>query len=781
MAELPHLILPQTEANLDRRKRPGFGASTPREPAEHTGRVRQAVEDALDSHRRLSPAVVNPQLIVRVRVSHTVPEEQWERAGLAVLGHEDADSVILFSSDNELQEFRRRLDAYGAGVPEDQKHPQYDSLIGAIEEFRPLEARDRIGPAFRAEGFLAPESFNAAGTFLVDVELWEVGTQEERATQIVELDREVGARKGEIADRYIGLSFTALRVLGSGELIQWLLTLPSVRSIDHPPVADVESAHLLEATITDIGEVTPPDDDAPFIAIIDSGVNDGHPILQGVVIERGASPTTLGVNDEYGHGSRVSGIAAYGRVRACLERREFQAQTRLLSGKIVNDDGRFEDRRLVPSQIDELVRALHGRGCRIFNVSLGDRQSIYAGGKVGLWTATIDLLARELDVLFIVSCGNYEHMPPNENREDHLLGYPRYLLEGASRILEPAPAANALTVGAIAHSAAVREQRTGDVALRPIAAAGQPSPFTRSGPGIGGAIKPELCDDGGNLTFDGMTQGVLRQPEVEVLTSHHRYLERLFTTAKGTSYAVPLVAHKAALVLDTFPRASANLIRAFLANSAAIPQQTINLCAPLDDDAVSRLCGYGIPNPILATTSDTNRVVLYADGVIEMDRFYVYEVPIPEVFATTKGNRRIRVTLAFDAPTRHTRASYLGVGMSFRLIRGKSLEEVIEHFRKRNVETEGPRPEMPPANNCDFDLGAQVRERGTLQSATFWMRRNPVPEYGETYYLVVRCERQWHPNEFDRQRFAVVVELQHDVDIPLYERVRERVEVRVRA
>jgi hypothetical protein len=61
------------------------------------------------------------------------------------------------------------------------------------------------------------------------------------------------------------------------------------------------------------------------------------------------------------------------------------------------------------------------------------------------------------------------------------------------------------------------------------------------------------------------------------------------------------------------------------------------------------------------------------------------------------------------------------------------------------------------------------------------MKRNPSPQYGETFHLVVRCERQWYPNEFDRQRFAVVVELQHEDDIPLYERVRERVEVRVRA
>ena len=118
--------------------------------------------------------------------------------------------------------------------------------------------------------------------------------------------------------------------------------------------------------------------------------------------------------------------------------------------------------------------------------------------------------------------------------------------------------------------------------------------------------------------------------------------------------------------------------------------------------------------------------------------------------------------------------------MSFRLVRGKTLDDVIEHFRKRNVETEGPQADLEDTFNCKFDLGPQARERGTLQSATFTMKRNPTADYGEVYYLVVRCERQWHSDEFDTQRFAVVVELMHTADIQLYERVRERLEVRVR-
>jgi hypothetical protein len=171
--------------------------------------------------------------------------------------------------------------------------------------------------------------------------------------------------------------------------------------------------------------------------------------------------------------------------------------------------------------------------------------------------------------------------------------------------------------------------------------------------------------------------------------------------------------------------------------------------------------------------------VLYADDSIEMDHFYVYEVPIPTEFTETKGARSIRVTLAFDPPTRHTRNDYLGVEISFRLVRGKTLEQIIDHFKKRTKE-EGKPPALEGKFDCGFDIGPQVRERGTLQCATFTMSQNPSQEYNNTYYLVVRCENQWNPDEFLKQRFAVVVELSHHENIGLYERVRERIRVRQR-
>jgi hypothetical protein len=779
MPELPHLILPRAEVEMERRKRQGFGQTPKRNVGEQTERVRQAVDDALAVHTRLRANITDPALIVRVHTSGVVPEEEWERAGLAVLGHDANDSVVLFATDAELQEFRARLTAFSAGATAGQKNPSYNTLIGSIEEFGPLRPEDRIGSALREEGFDRADSFANDREFVVDVELWDVGTQAERGGQADRMTEEIAGLRGEVSDRYIGITFSALRVRATGDVIQRLLDDPLVRLVDLPPQPDLDVAPLLEATIADIGTVEPPDDDAPLVAILDTGVNSAHPLLEPVVVDRVASPGSLGLSDVFGHGSRVSGIAAYGDVRNCLENGSFQSSVRILSGKVVNDQGNLDDRRLIATQINELVRLFHARGCRIFNLSIGDRLSQYGGGRVGQWTAVLDELARELDVLFVVAAGNYLHRPV-AHPEEHHTGYPGYLLGGNNRIFEPATAANALTVGAVAHAAAVPGSSRANVGLRPIAEVGEPAPFTCAGPGVNRGIKPDLCDDGGNVLYDGLAQNLVRVAESEVFTTSHDYLRSLFTTARGTSCAAPLVTHKAAQVLQAFPNASANLIRAFLASSARVPEPSLRRLQNESVETVLSVCGYGIASAEVAATSDANRVVLYAEGSMPMDRFFVYEVPIPADYAETKGRRHIAVTLAFDPPTRHSRSAYLGVEMSFRLIRGKSLEWVRNHYRKREVKVEGKAEELQGKYDCSFDVSSTIRERGTLQRGLFTMTVNPSAEYGDTYFLVVRCERQWFPDEFATQRFAVVVELAHTVDVRLYERVKQRIEVRDR-
>jgi hypothetical protein len=186
-----------------------------------------------------------------------------------------------------------------------------------------------------------------------------------------------------------------------------------------------------------------------------------------------------------------------------------------------------------------------------------------------------------------------------------------------------------------------------------------------------------------------------------------------------------------------------------------------------------------MPDFVRATTSDDNRVILYDDSTIALDQFLVYEIPIPQEFLDTRGRRHIQVTLAFDPPVRHTRIDYLGTRMSFRLNRGARLEEVVDFYRRRAAD-DGPVPEMPDRNNCKLKPGPNSRDMGTLQRAALVMQNNPSHDYGDIYFLVIRCERRWADEADSPQRFAVVVDLSHQAEVPLYARLQERIRLRAR-
>jgi hypothetical protein len=133
----------------------------------------------------------------------------------------------------------------------------------------------------------------------------------------------------------------------------------------------------------------------------------------------------------------------------------------------------------------------------------------------------------------------------------------------------------------------------------------------------------------------------------------------------------------------------------------------------------------------------------------------------------------MRVTLAFDPPVRHTRADYAGVGMSFRLVRGCDPALIFDHFRRR-TQAEGTHPDIDNRYQCKLEPGPTERERGTLQSASVTFSRG-TETYGDSYYLVVRCEGGWASSFEASQQFAVVVELMHQPDVQLYAQLRQRI------
>jgi hypothetical protein len=234
----------------------------------------------------------------------------------------------------------------------------------------------------------------------------------------------------------------------------------------------------------------------------------------------------------------------------------------------------------------------------------------------------------------------------------------------------------------------------------------------------------------------------------------------------------------AAVLFGQFREASPNLIRDLLALSAKVPAEAAAILPNKPDQL--RVCGYGKPDLERAGFSVPNRVTLIAEAELPIDFFHVYELPVPQSFCNTRGRRKIVVSLAYDPPTRHTRVDYLGVRMSFRLVRGKTLEEVVNAYR-RHGKDEGDPPSLAGGSyQCPMWPGPSLRDTSTLQKASFEMARNPLARYGNTYYLVVRAERRWAPVEVTHQTYAVAVMEEHEALIDLYAEIRQRTEISVR-
>ena len=785
MARLPHLLLERIERSEDRRKVPAPVPPPSRDSPRRHGETIKSKIDAAVAEQRALPQIngIDPELILKVGLAAPVQEDAWRLAGFTVLAQEPNNILVIFSDDTELHEFRARLSEYQKGPQGEQKAPSHNGLFACIEEVGGIAATDRIGPRLRADGIGSPAAIDARTAYTVDVELWDAPTRLARDVRVHNVVTHIEEKAGEVLSRYVGeAGLIVLRARVRGSLLRDVLALPVVARVDLPPIPDLGERDPPIVPLAAVPQVGRPADNAPLIGIIDSGSTE-HPLLAPSLVESIGVPEGLGTADIWGHGTKVAGIAAFGDLRECVGTNTFASPVRIVSAKVVNDRGQFDDTATIPSQMQEAIRALHERGCRVINIALGDMHRVpYDGGRASQWAATLDRLARELDILIIVSAGNSaggDRAPWGLQAEHITQTYPDYLVAPANRIVDPATAAIALTVGSLAHANGLPTENVTGAELRAITALNTPTPVTRSGPGVNKAIKPDLVDYGGTCLFDGMGPRIAtghHYASAGMLTLRPDYLEGLLTAATGTSMAAPLIAYKAALLLRAMPAASSNMIRALLALSASVPTEAMQCLHQLGEEATRACCGYGVPDLARVLDFEERRVVLIADQQeLATNQFALYRVPLPKDFQTTKGRRSIRVSLAFDPPVRHTRLEYLGIRLNYHLIRGMNPDDIFEHFRQRGKD-EKRFDDLPGNAKCALSPSRDIRGTSTLQAATFKMARN-IEHYGDDYYLVVFAERRWAGEEITHQRFAVAVELEHEAQINIHQQLRARVRV----
>jgi hypothetical protein len=422
--------------------------------------------------------------------------------------------------------------------------------------------------------------------------------------------------------------------------------------------------------------------------------------------------------------------------------------------------------------------------CRILNLSFGlDPHE----GFLSVHAAELDALSREFGVLFVVSSGNVNlHLNHPDQRPR---SYPQYLLDKGCRVLSPAEALNVLTIGGITPD---QDLFNPQPSRQVVAPKRSPAPFGCSG-GIKNVIKPELVEVAGNLAYDTLTKTwVDNEPGLRVVTTNPRFATgALLGFVHGTSFSAPRVAHLASRLIERYPDASPNLLRALLVQSAR-PPEGVREWAKI---TAMRLCGFGLPNLDRALYCGPQRATLFHQGDIAPDEVKLFDIPVPEDFAKAKGRKTITITLAFDPPVSVVhRDRPAGVHLTWRFARGDKPVARLESAIASEVEEEVEIPASPQTEESNAkertklkspfmrgELPIRIQQGGTVQKNIFAWTRGV---YGDTYRLAVTARAVRPAHAETRQSFSVVVSLEcEDAGINVFQLVRTRLaagRVRVR-
>jgi len=794
--------LPITKENLtnDRRTRQFSPPQPERGDMRVHGQKLGASLGGAIANARLQPRSDESRLVLKIRYSGMFDFTKMTKHGVEFVSQEDNNICIIFANEKGLAEFADHLARLGIN----DEDMSYKSILEALDGIDNWTPEDRQSWAITSFGLPKLERFK------LDIELWPIQyAQHPERARLIHLFEEWLDLAGIITSDRVNLdSLLMYRVDVNLAQANLLLAHQDIRLVDLPPRTGIDFK-ALDLDINEIpSSIPPPLEGSPNICILDSGINTNHPLLKSCIGEAVSFIDGESPEDISGHGTAVAGIAAYGDLEECVASGYWQPSAWILSGKILKHDEHTGepvfDIKTIEKTLDAAIQyfALE-YNCKIFNISIGNLNAPYNNRHVRGMAYILDQLSRKYSILFIVSAGNFSgcEIPPipvKSWREE----YPDYLMSAQATIIDPAPAMNVLTVGSLAkHTATTNAQRYPEINELCPASEDQPSPFTRHGPSVRGALKPEVIATGGNIATlmrrkDDQWKSV--PSGLGVLTLNHNFIGKtLLSEMSGTSFAAPYITYLAARLATEYPDASANMLRAMLINHARVPDNCVSTFTEAWREQYRKengwrelpreVCGYGkIDDDILYRSSDA-AVVLMAEESIENNSHQFFELPLPSSFLRSKrSTRELKISLAFSPPVRTTRIEYLATRMSFRLVRGNSLDEVQKHF---NHDTQD---DHEPVSDTIYgerrSVSTTIRDKGTVQAST-WTFRQLHPN-AKWFVVVTRNDRDWgasYCEEHEDYSLVVTVTdhenmeatLYADVQLRLQEMVRERERVRL--
>jgi len=762
-----HLRIEREQPVNQRRSRPSFGSKPPDDIVGHGKRLYESFTTAKENAQQDIGGFDN-RCLFKLQIQGLTADALEAIPGVEFVSEEDGGYALAFADERALEEFEARLTKLSIG-----ELPTRKEIFYALQGFDHWTPEDRTGWALKRDGLPIAEEF------MLDIELWPVSRSDERTRLTTAFETWLAQQSIRVHDTVDVDSLLLYRVRINRSQTEQLLHHRDVRTVDLLPQFGLEP-HLFALDIQDLPDIPSPPDDAPIVVVLDSGLAGGHPLISPALGDaQGFIHPNKEHHDDNGHGTHVAGIALYGDVEECARARSFIPQLRIVSGRIL-DQNAEGDPRLIENIVDEAVRYFHDEyGCRIFNISYGDMNKPYLGGHVSGLAYILDRLSRELNVLFVVPTGNFLGIDgyPADWKND----YPGYLLSEHARLLDPAPALNALTVGSVARwdQSHYAQRNPRDPREVPIAQREQPSPFSRCGESVKAAIKPDVVDYGGNWAINQVTRNRSAQKLGELsLSKDFATQGRLLAEAAGTSYAAPHAAHYAGKILSAIPNANINLLRTLLVAHAEVPQATHDLFNG-DHEKICQSVGYGMIHHDTLYRSIEEDVTLIAEERLRNNHHHFYEIPVPASFYQPgRRQRRITVALAYCPPVRTTRVEYKASKIEFRLVEAPSLDAVAATFNAATARNDFP---SIPELNVKHTHKLTQRSKGTVQRSTWIIKQ---PRNKRLFLVVTRKDPAWGEDlALEEEPYAVVIRLsdRENEHARLYTEIRAQLQARERA
>ena len=527
----------------EKRKTGGGGEVKPFTPV--TDAARQKLVHGLDSAEQLLARAPLQNQVVPLRaslVTKALAKSHWQEAlfderSCPVIGAGKPGEIFLRGSRHGISLLKRRI--------EQGSTQQVVKEISALKDLRPVEPADRLSGQTPRDLFTAAPL--AHGRKAVKVKLFDYGDADMQAHERASFEAELQANVISFVrhPQYKGQDVYTATCKTEGD-VGFLSGLLSVRSVGLIPMFRTLRESRMNSRPLPEGALRREADPAsfPIVAVVDSGVMVGISDLESWIYTRERFVAKAEENTY--HGTFVAGLLVWGHVLNPGQPEIGRHPCRILDIHVLpNLDptygavGSITEAELLQDLEQALGR--HSNEVKVWNLSLGSDE-VCRLDRFSDFAVQLDNLQEKYGVTFVVAAGNYQTSP--------LLCYPRDQASAeAGRITSPADSVLGVTVASISQldhpSSGTRR--------------GEPSPFSRNGPGPNHIIKPDLAHFGGNVGTD-----FSHALGVTSLEGGPRLVEDI-----GTSFAAPLISRQLASIHHRItPTPSATLARAVLTHNA---------------------------------------------------------------------------------------------------------------------------------------------------------------------------------------------------------------------